>query len=232
MDRNKYFHLEIANLEIDSKIGKDRHFAAADRKNNRRIALGLFSVIGTAIIASKAIKDIFSAIPIISQYEAVFVSIVSLLVGVSTAILGFLGLEKQVAQHRLVGNMYIEVSRKARRLINRLHEGEDVANIKDEFNSLLAEYISINKEGESCPTSEKDSRKSLNQNFASRTKIKGEIKRQDDEVMQLRPQAKKLSLRALAMTGVKRRFAQLLCLFGIIADADKDEYLRRNESNS
>ncbi|HBO7078033.1 TPA: SLATT domain-containing protein, partial [Pseudomonas aeruginosa] len=123
-DYNRFLILELANLELDSKIGKDRHFIAADRKNNRRIVLGLFSVIGTAVIASKAIKDVFQAVPQISEYETIFISVVSLLVGVSTAILGFLGLEKQVAQHRFVGNMYIEVARKARALISRLQEGE------------------------------------------------------------------------------------------------------------
>lgn len=99
-------------------------------ENAARIKLGLFSVIGTAIIASKAIKEVFQAVPYISTYEALFISVVSLLVGVSTAILGFLGLEKQVSQHRLVGNMYIEVARKSRRLINRLQEGEPSDEVK------------------------------------------------------------------------------------------------------
>ncbi|WP_018929454.1 SLATT domain-containing protein [Pseudomonas umsongensis] len=229
MDRNKYLLLELANLEVDSKIGKDRHFIAADRKNIRRIALGLFSVIGTAIIASKAIKDVFQAITPISGYEALFISTISLLVGVSTAILGFLGLEKQVSQHRLVGNMYIEVSRKARRLINRLHEGEAVDTVKSEFQTILTEYLSINKEGESCPTSKKDSIKSLTQNSSSRGKIKGEIKKQDDQAMQLTSPPKALSLKKLVINGLKIRMAEFFCYINIISTDNRDLYLKKFE---
>lgn len=230
MDRNKYLLLELANLEVDSKIGKDRHFIAADRKNIRRIALGLFSVIGTAIIASKAIKDVFQAITPISGYEALFISTISLLVGVSTAILGFLGLEKQVSQHRLVGNMYIEVSRKARRLINRLHEGEVVDTVKSEFQTILTEYLSINKEGESCPTSKKDSIKSLNQNSSSRGKIKGEIKKQDDQAMQLTSPPKALSLKKIVINGLKIRMAEFFCYMNIISTTNRDLYLKKFEA--
>jgi len=229
MDKSKYFLLEIANLEVDSKIGKDRHFIAADRKNNSRIKLGLFSVVGTAIIASKAIKDVFQAVPSISGYESLFISVVALLVGVSTAILGFLGLEKQVTQHRLVGNMYIEVARKARRLISRLQEGEAVDEIKPEFNLILADYLSINKEGESCPTSKKDSIKSLEQNKNSRSKIKGEIKKQDEAALQLSSPATKLSLYALVKGGIKIRLAEFCHYVGVIKKVDLDVYIKQIE---
>ncbi len=225
-ENNRYLLLEIANLEVDSKIGKDRHFIAADRKNIRRIILGLFSVVGTAIIASKAIKEVFQAIPLIAGYEELFISLISLLVGVSTAILGFLGLETQVTQHRLVGNMYIDVSRKARRLINRLHEGENTEKIKEEFQGTLTEYLNINKEGESCPTSKKDSRKSLSQNDSSRKKIKNEIKRQDDAAMSLTSPKEKMSLTKLASNGIKVRAAKALCWLKIINKEDRDKYIK------
>lgn len=226
MEKNKYLLLELANLEVDSKIGKDRHFIAADRKNAARIKLGLFSVIGTAIIASKAIKEVFQAVPYISTYEALFISVVSLLVGVSTAILGFLGLEKQVSQHRLVGNMYIEVARKSRRLINRLQEGEPSDEVKKEFNSILADYLSINKEGESCPTSKKDSIKSLNQNKTSRAKIKGEMKKQDETALNISAPPKKRTLRELIKRGIKIRLAQLSYKVRLISEDDFDSYTK------
>lgn len=225
MEKNKYLLLELANLEVDSKIGKDRHFIAADRKNGLRIKLGLFSVIGTAIIASKAIKDVFQAIPTMSIYEALFISVVSLLVGVSTAILGFLGLEKQVTQHRLVGNMYIEVARKSRRLINRLQEGEPVEEIKKEFNTILIDYLNINKEGESCPTSKKDSIKSLNQNKTSRARIKGEMKKQDEIALNLSPTPRKKTLGALLSRSIKIRAAQFSHKIRLISTEDLDKYM-------
>lgn len=227
MEKNKYLLLELANLEVDSKIGKDRHFIAADRKNGARIKLGLFSVVGTAIIASKAIKEVFQAVPSMSVYEALFVSIVSLLVGVSTAVLGFLGLEKQVSQHRLVGNMYIEVARKSRRLINRLQEGEGVDEIKAEFNNILADYLNINKEGESCPTSKKDSIKSLNQNKTSRERIKGEMKKQDEVALSLPRVQRRMTLRELIGRGIKIRLAKLTFKVKIISKEDLEGYLEQ-----
>lgn len=224
-DYNRFLILELANLELDSKIGKDRHFIAADRKNNRRIVLGLFSVIGTAVIASKAIKDVFQAVPQISEYETIFISVVSLLVGVSTAILGFLGLEKQVAQHRFVGNMYIEVARKARALISRLQEGESSETIRSELNNIMGVYLNVNKEGESCPTSKKDSIKSLAQNSGSRQKIKNEIKRQDDILMALRVHAKSPTLNRMVCDGVKIKIARFLCFVCLIEKSDRDAYV-------
>lgn len=226
-ENHRYLLLELANLEVDSKIGKDRHFIAADRKNIRRIVLGLFSVIGTAIIASKAIKEVFKSIPILTGYEELFISSISLLVGVSTAILGFLGLETQVTQHRLVGNMYIEVSRKARRLINRLHEGEDISKVRSEFSEILNEYLKINKEGESCPTSKKDSVLSLGLNEQSRKKIKTEIKKQDDQAMQLSSPPKEIHLRELVTSAIKIKAAKLLCFLKLIDESDRDKYLNK-----
>ncbi|EHG8284488.1 SLATT domain-containing protein, partial [Klebsiella oxytoca] len=108
--------IEIANLENDCKIGKDRHFIAADRKNKWRIYLGLFAVVGSAIISSGIGKSILSLLDAYIKsenwafWDATLSHILPLLVGISTAIIGFLGLEKQTAQHRYVGNAYIEIS--------------------------------------------------------------------------------------------------------------------------
>lgn len=177
--KKEHLMLEIANLELDSKIGKDRHFIAANRKNLCRITLGLISVIGTAVIASQALRDFFTAIKIITEYQTLVTSIISLIVGVSTAILGFLGLEKQVAQHRFVGNMYIEVARKSNSLLHVLatiSNEEDLQKIKRKFKKLLNQYLEINKEGEGCPTSNKDSDKAFKQNEKERAKLKKALK--------------------------------------------------------
>lgn len=57
INKNKRI-IEIANLEIDSKISKDRHFIAAHRKNVLRLILGIIAVIGSAFIASGIIEYI------------------------------------------------------------------------------------------------------------------------------------------------------------------------------
>ena len=178
-EKKENLMLEIANLELDAKIGKDRHFIASDRKNLYRIYLGLISVIGTAVIASQAIRDFFNAIKIITPHQTLAISLISLIVGVSTAILGFLGLEKQVAHHRFVGNLYIEVARKASRLMYDLAtiSGEnDLNRVRKKFAKLLNKYLEINKEGESCPTSNKDSKKAFSQNKEGKEKLKPAIR--------------------------------------------------------
>lgn len=61
--------IEIANLENDCKIGKDRHFIAADRKNKWRIYLGLFAVVGSAVISSGIGKSILELLNSYLQIE-------------------------------------------------------------------------------------------------------------------------------------------------------------------
>ncbi len=217
--------LEIANLEIDAKIGKDRHFSAATRKNNLRIALGLFSVSGTAIIASKAIKDLFSAFPLISPYETILISVISLLVGLSTAVLGFLGLEKQVEQHRRAGNLYIEIARKSRRLINKLRDTQDKEAVTTDLDKLLSEYISINKETESCPTSPKDSISSIEQNAQSRKIIKDKIKEIDKSIIGEPTKKAPLSLKKLIIKKIKITIANAALKAKLLKPEDLDKYI-------
>ena len=132
MDKKK--RIEIANLEIDCKIGKDRHFIAADRKNKLRIGLGISDVIGSAIIASGIgetfLKFLGAFLSQENNKSSLFLEflghILPLLVGISTAIIGFLGLEKQTAQHRFVGNSYIEIARKSRSILNSINENNSV----------------------------------------------------------------------------------------------------------
>ncbi len=186
----EYLMLEIANLELDSKIGKDRHFIAADRKDNYRIILGIISVIGTAIIASQAIKDTFSTFGFTERYHPLIVSIISLIVSICTSILGFLGLERQVAQHRFIGNMYIDIAKKAENLFYRLAELErdndtKINKINHKFRKLQNLYLKINKEGESCPTSKKDSERSFKQNDEFHQKVKNSIKNKKLELLQI-----------------------------------------------
>ena len=179
LNKKEYLMLELATLELDSKIGKDRHFIASDRKNFYRISLGLFSVIGTAIIASQAIRDILSRVELESSSQTLIISIISLLVGVSTAILGFLGLERQVVQHRAVGNMYIEIARRSCTLLyqaNHIDSDQKFDEIYKEFKTLSDKYIEANKEGDSCPTSKKDSEESFRKNEDNRKKIKEKVK--------------------------------------------------------
>lgn len=229
MENKQLKMLELANLEIDSKIGKDRHFSAADRKDRLKTLLGLLSVIGTALIASKAFRDMFLTISAIKDYENLTISFISLLVGVSTAVLGFFGLEKQISQHRVVGNKYIEVARKSRRLLNKMIEDIDGKEFEDEFSKLLAEYLNVNREGESCPTSDKDSQRSIKLNAAGRAKIKAQIKKSDDAALGIEHTEKteKYLLSKLLADSLKLKMAWLLNKTFLLSDELYNKYTKQ-----
>lgn len=225
--------IEIANLENDCKIGKDRHFIAADRKNKWRIYLGLFAVVGSAIISSGIGKSILSLLDAYIKsenwafWDATLSHILPLLVGISTAIIGFLGLEKQTAQHRYVGNAYIEISRKARSILNEINKVNFDQKIK-EYEPLLEKYLEINKEGESCPTNSKDSFKAMNMNANRRNAIKGKITELEKDIINFTPKkkCKKMKLSKVLSNSIKIKIAYLLFSLNIIRKSDYLRYVK------
>ncbi|EPO7804776.1 SLATT domain-containing protein [Enterobacter hormaechei] len=225
--------IEIANLENDCKIGKDRHFIAADRKNKWRIYLGLFAVVGSAIISSGIGKSILSLLDAYIKsenwafWDATLSHILPLLVGISTAIIGFLGLEKQTAQHRYVGNAYIEISRKARSILNEINKLNFDEKIK-EYEPLLEKYLEINKEGESCPTNNKDSFKAMNMNANRRNAIKGKITELEKDIINFTPKrkCKRTKLSKILSNSIKIKIAHILFSLNIIRKSDYLRYVK------
>ncbi|HEJ7642253.1 TPA: SLATT domain-containing protein [Klebsiella oxytoca] len=225
--------IEIANLENDCKIGKDRHFIAADRKNKWRIYLGLFAVVGSAIISSGVGKSILSLLDAYIKsenwafWDATLSHILPLLVGISTAIIGFLGLEKQTAQHRYVGNAYIEISRKARSILNEINKVNFEEKIK-EYEPLLEKYLEINKEGESCPTNNKDSFKAMSMNANRRNAIKGKITELEKDIINFTPKkkCKRTKLSKVLSNSIKIKIAHILFSLNIIRKSDYLRYVK------
>lgn len=225
--------IEIANLENDCKIGKDRHFIAADRKNKWRIYLGLFAVVGSAVISSGIGKSILELLNSYLQVEhwtswdMALSHILPLLVGISTAIIGFLGLEKQTAQHRYVGNAYIEISRKARSLLNEINKSNFNEKIK-EYEPLLEKYLEINKEGESCPTNNRDSFKAMSMNAYRRNAIKGKLAEMEKDIIKFNTKKKRIKLKlcSIVIVNIKIKIAYVLCSLKIIRKRDYLRYVK------
>ncbi len=229
--------LEIANLEVDCKIGKARHLIAADRKNKWRIYLGLFAVIGSAFISSGigqgALELGRAYLGQNMHYDAwagTLKHILPLLVGVSTAVIGFLGLEKQTTQHRAVGNAYIEIARKARSILNSI-DAHNCATKLAEYDRLLERYLEVNKEGESCPTNDRDSQKALNRNSNRRSAIKQRI--DDNEKAHLGIASRRVSPRpslgTLVARAVRIRVATVCTMLGLVRKSDYRKYLRHQQ---
>jgi hypothetical protein len=232
MDKKKL--IEIANLEIDCKIGKDRHFIAADRKNKLRIVLGIFAVIGSAVIASgigETLLKFFGEFLPQGNKATLFLQffghILPLLVGISTAIIGFLGLEKQTAQHRFVGNAYIEIARKSRSILNSINENNSVEK-EAEYSLLMEKYLEINKEGEGCPTNDKDSKKAMSMNSRKREAIKSKIAEFEKETLDLTEKryVQKPSARKLIFLALKLKIVSFFAFVKLIRKSDYRKYLK------
>jgi len=226
--------LEIANLEVDCRIGKARHLIAADRKNKWRIYLGLFAVVGSAVISSGIgqgsllLGELYIGKGLLfDAWTGTLKHILPLLVGISTAVIGFLGLEKQTTQHRAVGNAYIEIARKARSILNCIDTQNCTAKLA-EYERLLARYLEVNKEGESCPTNDRDSQKALDMNADRRSALKRKVT--DNENAQLgiaeRRSVRLSSMRGMVARAIRTRVAGMLTLLGLIRKSDYRRYLK------
>lgn len=235
MDNHKL--IEIANFEIDCKIGKARHFIAADRKNIWRIYLGLFAVVGSALISSgigqgitglgKFYPEYFGGASGFSVWSDFLKHILPLLVGISTAIIGFLGLEKQTTQHRAVGNAYTEIARRARSILNSINPLNYATKMED-YEKLVERYLEVNKEGESCPTNDRDSSRAMGMNSRARTAIKKKIAEYENislGLTELIPPTV-TSLRKCLVKAARTRAATVLASAGLIRRSDYRRYLK------
>lgn len=231
--------LEIANLEVDCRIGKARHLIAADRKDRWRVSLGLFAVVGSAMISSGIgqgasmlgqvyVHQVYVGhVDIYKAWVDTLRHILPLLVGISTAVIGFLGLEKQTTQHRTVGNAYIAIAKKARSILNTIDATNYTIKLV-EYDRLLERYLEVNKEGESCPTNDKDSKKALSMNSGRRSAIKQKISDNENAhlgISERRP-VRSPSMRQLVARAVRTRVATVLAFVGLMRKSDYRKYLR------
>lgn len=226
--------LEIANLEVDCRIGKARHLIAADRKDRWRIYLGLFAVVGSAVISSGIGQGALMLGEVYigrgdayTAWTGTVRHILPLLVGISTAVIGFLGLEKQTTQHRAVGNAYIEIARKARSILNTIDSTNYAAKLA-EYDRLLARYLEVNKEGESCPTNDRDSQKALGMNAGRRSAIKQKIAENETTHLGLceRRPTRSPSIRTMVAKAIRTRVATALATVGLIRRSDYRKFLK------
>lgn len=223
--------LEAATLEVNCKIGKDRHFIAASRKDWWKIRLGLIAVVGTALISSSlgtALRKILS-VHIPNDYVDLLAAAAPVFVGICTATVGFLGLEKQAAQHKIIGNAYVEIERKVRSLINSAPKDEPLS---DEWlktlEALVDRYLAVNTEGEACPTAEVDGERAIEKNSKRHMALKEKVREFDIAVLGVRdPQTRSLpSIRAALWRSIRLNLVCLFCKLGLIRRKDFTALIR------
>ena len=142
----------ILELHSNSKFEKNKHFNAADRKKTHTYWLGVPVIIITVLLGSALFtQHLEDDIGKIAGSILAFIS--ALLVSLQT----FTNPKDAEEGHRSVGNRYIAVSRKCTFLIAKFEEGLlDLNRASEEYEKLLEEYLAINREAESFPTSKRD----------------------------------------------------------------------------
>ncbi|EHG8282517.1 hypothetical protein J5259_002639, partial [Klebsiella oxytoca] len=97
-----------------------------------------------------------------------------------------------------------------------------------EYEPLLEKYLEINKEGESCPTNNKDSFKAMNMNANRRNAIKGKITELEKDIINFTPKkkCKKMKLSKVLSNSIKIKIAYLLFSLNIIRKSDYLRYVK------
>lgn len=173
MERSNPIHLQIQlqELHCDSKIGKDRHFTAANRKNNYSRRIGLTVVLINVLIGSSvwAIFDLYT----VKTIKEILVSLLSFVAASFAAMQTFFNYSKDVDNHRKIGNLYLDIARDADDLLFKLKDQSiESAECLTQYEILVKKYKGINREGESCPNSTSDYKIAYEKNKASKEKIR------------------------------------------------------------
>jgi hypothetical protein len=143
---------ELEELRIDARLGKDKHFSAAERTKNFNVIFGLPVIVINVLLGSIFFTELIS-----EGVRETIGPILAFLAAALGAIHTFFNFHKSMEGHRSVGNRYIEVSRRCRTLIRGFYDGHvSRPELWKELNKLLILYNSINAEAEAFPTNRRD----------------------------------------------------------------------------
>lgn len=160
--------VQIQELQCDSKIGKSRHFIAADRKSLYNKIMGLVVVLINVLIGSTLIKLINS-----DSITTVVTSSLAFIAASLAAMQTFFNFFKDIENHRKIGNMYLEIARDSDNLISKYKDKFiDKNQCQNEYENLLKNYKKANKEEEICPNSNRDYKKSYIRNKKAKERIR------------------------------------------------------------
>jgi len=148
---------ELEELRIDARLGKDKHFSAADRTKYLNMTFGLPVIIINVLLGSVFFTAVFE-----ESFRSTMGPILAFLAAALGAVHTFFNFHKSMEAHRAVGNRYIEISRRCRALI-RGYQDELVTKTAawEQLNELLANYHALNKEAEAFPPTRRDFQRAL-----------------------------------------------------------------------
>ncbi len=146
--------MALNELREDTRLSKNRHFAAADRKERLDSRLGVAQIILSAFTGTVLIALVSA------NKGSAWVAIATLLSFAAAALGGLLHnlkLAKQVEGHKRAGNLYQDIGRQSKMLAHRINDGgvsqNDAWKLID---YIRIEYNKANEQAESLHTTEKD----------------------------------------------------------------------------
>jgi hypothetical protein len=146
---------EFLDLLKDAKIGKKKHFHAAQRKQAWHMRLG----IGALLLTSLA-----SLVAAVSEYlDDTLVGLAGMSLPASAAVLvglqTFLRLEKMIEGHRTIANGYLELYRDGKAdFAKRLDGRMSIEELDALFGEYRTRYHKLNRDSEAFSTSPADLR--------------------------------------------------------------------------
>lgn len=153
-----HLQIQLQELHCDSKIGKDRHFNAAIRKNSYNKRIGITVVLINVLIGS-SILSLFEETKIQNGelMKKVLVGLLSFAAASLAAMQTFFNYSRDIENHRKIGNQYLDIARDSDDLLSKL-KGHSIESddCLIQYNKLVKRYKEVNKEGEICPSSPKD----------------------------------------------------------------------------
>lgn len=144
---------EFLDLLKDAKIGKRKHFHAAQRKQAWHMRLG----IGALLLTSMA-----SIISAVSEHLAdALVGVAGMALPASAAVLvglqTFLRLEKMIEGHRTIANGYLELNRDGKaHFAKRLDGRMSIEELDVLFDQYRIAYHKLNRDSEAFSTNPQD----------------------------------------------------------------------------
>lgn len=160
--------VQLQEIQCDSKIGKSRHFIAADRKAKYHKRLGFVVIIIGVCIGSSVTKLVQDV-----ELQKTILTLLGFLAACLSAIQTFFNFSKEIENHRKTGNLYLEIARDCDNIISKFKDGFiDSIECQKQFDEILERYKNANKEEEVCPNSDRDYKKAYKRNKASKERLR------------------------------------------------------------
>lgn len=144
---------EYLDLLKDAKIGKRKHFHAAQRKQTWHGRLGVSALVFTSLAAIVSAIREYLPETLVGLLGMALPALAAVLVGLQT----FLRLEKMIEGHRAIANEYLRLHRDGKASFARRLDGRmSIEELDALFEEYRVAYHKLNKDSEAFATNRDD----------------------------------------------------------------------------